>query len=636
MIADDKRLHQLFEEGQRLKDENEPQGAVRSYQISRSIVPDDPRTLNRMGVAAYRDGRLEQAEVLIQKSIDTVPDQCEYHRNIGNVYKRMKRYGEAKESLCKALFLNPNFVDGHYDLGVLYQTINEPKKALSCYTRCLELDSRYSKAYNNAGLIYMALQETVLAKRFYELAIEKDRHFAGAHLNLGALYKRVGKNKIALSCFQTAVRLAPNMDEAYRSMGEISQSMGRISNAIKCYERVTQIRPNCAAGWVNLGTAYHDCNSLDKAMQYYRKALSINPQLPQAILNKGIVDREQGRYSEALSCFRKAFEIDGDYENALVQLVGLLIHQCDWQSLHDYDALLDKATCDAIAAKRKPDETPFLNIIRKQDPFLNFQVAKAWSESIQTDAARRGRQFDFRQRRKSKRSIRLGYLSGNFQNHPTSELILGLMKRHNRQRYEVFTYSYGKNDGSTKRKDIMAASDRFIDLCDLTDYGAAELIYNDQVDVLIDLMGYTKGTRMRICAARPAPVQVRYLGMAGTTGADFFDYIIVDDTVCPKEHECYYSEKPVHMPFTYQVNNYANQSTSRILKTRASLADQPFIFCSFSTAYKIDPSVFSVWMRILTKLPDSMLWLMPENSSVGKNLLGVGTINGSESRKNCF
>lgn len=615
------RVCDQFSKGLCLYASGDLSGAAKAFKQVLSFSQDNADALDMLGVVMGLAGDLDRAEALILRAIAIDSEKAGYHKDLGNVYKRMKRYDAAKDSLCQALFRKPDFVEGNYDLGVLYQTINQPEKALSCYKRCLELDSHFPKAYNNAGLIYLNQQETVQAKRFFELAIENDRHFAGAHLNLGVLYKRTGNHQQALSCFHSAASLAPNMHEAYCSMGEIFQSMGRIPNAIKCHERVTQILPCYAAGWVNLGTAYHDCHSLDKAMHYYQKALSIDPQLPQALLNKGIVHREQGRYSEALSCFRKAFEIDGDYENALVQLVGLLIHQCEWKSLHVYNALLDKATRNAFAAKRKPDETPFLNIIRQQDPLLNFHVAKAWSETIKTDAAGWGRQFDFGQHRKVKRLIRLGYLSANFQNHPTSELILGLMERHNRQRYEVFSYSYGKNDGSVKRKEIVSASDCFKDLSGLTDSEAADLIYNDQVDVLIDLMGYTKGARMRICAGRPAPVQVRYLGMAGTTGADFFDYIIVDDTVCLKEHESYYSEKPVYMPYSYQVNNYASRSMDRALQAKISRANQPFIFCSFSTAYKIDASVFNAWMRILTQSPDSVLWLMPENSNVGKNLL---------------
>ena len=572
-------------------------------------------------VTGYRKSLLEKSDKFINKCINKTSEKYHYYRDLGNIYKRKKRFDEAKRCFFRALVINPYFVEGHYDLGVLYQTLNEPQEALFCYTRCLKLNNCFSKAYNNAGLIYMDMHETVLAERFFELAIENDRQFAGAHLNLGSLYKRAGKIKKALSCFQKGISLNPNLHEAYQSMGEILHSMGRTSNAIKCYERVIQISPKCASNWVNLGTTYHAYNSLDMAKQCYLKALSIDPQLPQAILNKGIIDREQGRYTEALSCFRKALTISDDYENALVQLVGLLINQCEWESLHNYNAVLDKATRDAIVAKRKPDETPFLNIIRKQDPLLNFQVSKAWSEAVQTDAAIWNRQLDFGQRRKSKRLMRIGYLSGNFQNHPTSELVLGLIKHHNRQRFEVFTYSYGKNDYSTQRKEIVAASDCFRDISGLTDFDAADQIFRDQVDILIDLMGYTKGTRMRICAARPAPVQVRYLGMAGTTGADFFDYIIVDKIVCPKGQESYYSEKPVYMPYTYQVNNYADRFTDRTPRKRASRSDQPFIFCSFSTAYKIDPSVFSVWMRILSRLPNSVLWLMPENGIIGKNLL---------------
>lgn len=626
----------LLEEGQLLEAGGDLQGAVRRYQMALAMFPDHLQVLNRLAVALYRAGHLKQAEVQIRRAIEQRPAEWEYHKTLGNVLRRQNRFKAAEESLRKALTLNPDTVQGHYDLGLLYQTNGQTGKALASYQRCLEIDPRFPQAHNNIGLIYRGQNKTLSAEKSFKMAIKYEDRFAGAHLNLGAVNKVNGNYQNAQACFQAAVKYAPNMPDAHRCLGELFQSLGLVADAIRCYSRVTQILPGRAADWVNLGTAYHDNQSLEKAMLCYQKALSLDPKLPQALLNAGVIHREKHHYDQALACFKEALRIQKDYEKCLAQLVSLLIHLCEWKSLPAYNKLLDRAIKKAIATNKKPDETPFLSIIRHPHPLSNYKVAKAWSETAKNIAATWGRQYDLKCRKKANGRIRLGYLSANFQNHPTAELILGQLKRHNRKRYEVFSYSYGKDDGSNRRKEIVNTSDRFIDITNLSDSDAADLIFNDQVDILIDLMGFTKGTRMTICASRPAPIQVRYLGMAGTTGGDFFDYIVVDPIVCPHKHVPFYSENPVYMPYSYQVNNYAHRWTGNTLPGDGPLSNSTFIFCCFATAYKIDATVFRTWMKIIKQVPGSVIWLMPENRTTGNNLLAAAMLMGVEPERIVF
>ena len=279
----------------------------------------------------------------------------------------------------------------------------------------------------------------------------------------------------------------------------------------------------------------------------------------QAYLNLGLVYKELGRHTEVLSCLERAIELDPGYENALVHLVTYLIGQCEWDSVAKYGKQLDRNTQHALETSRKPAENPFLNLIRHADPALNYMVARAWGHEWEKTAAKGLQLFSFDHRKGCQPRIKIGYLSGNFRNHPTSDLTLGVFELHDRRRFSINCYAYGKDDGSIQRKAIRTASDNFRDISELDDLSAAALIHDDQVDVLVDLMGHIKGARLGICALRPAPIQVRMLGMAGTTGTSFFDYLISDRIVTPEIDQSHFKEKFVLMPHCYQVNNYKSE-----------------------------------------------------------------------------
>jgi protein O-GlcNAc transferase len=277
---------------------------------------------------------------------------------------------------------------------------------------------------------------------------------------------------------------------------------------------------------------------------------------------------------------------------------------------------------------------PFLNLARHPDPSLNYKVARAWSKEISDRMAAVSRFHPVRKsmfggNKLKKRRISIGYLSNNFKNHPTAHLVQGMFRLHDRGKFKIYCYSYGEDDKSSYREKIKTGCDQFVDLRMLSHVDAARRIYDDRIDILIDLVGYMKANRLSIPALRPAPVQARWLGMAGTTGADFFDYLITDAVVSPEAHAPFYSEVMVYMPHCYQINDNTQLIPENGFKrTDFGLPENGFVFCCFSTRYKIDPVMFGAWMRILKRVPESVLWILGDGNTAEENLKRAAEQNG--------
>jgi protein O-GlcNAc transferase len=290
-----------------------------------------------------------------------------------------------------------------------------------------------------------------------------------------------------------------------------------------------------------------------------------------------------------------------------------------------------------LQTNQVPSETPFLNITRSDDPKLNFAVAKSWSRDIDKRMTGIRKSLRFRYKINYKDKIRIGYISNNFGDHPTAHITRRLYELHERKRFKVLCYSYGVDDDSYYRKSIQSGCDTFVSISNLSNAEAAERINDDGVDILVDLVGFMKGERLAIAALRPAPVQIRWLGMAGTTGADFFDYIITDRTVTPPEQAGFYSEKFIYLPHCYQINDnqpYVQSETRR--RSDLGIADNDFVFCCFNTGYKINAMIFDIWMKILKRSPNSVLWLMATSERIKDRLRTAATKRAIDSRRLIF
>jgi protein O-GlcNAc transferase len=217
--------------------------------------------------------------------------------------------------------------------------------------------------------------------------------------------------------------------------------------------------------------------------------------------------------------------------------------------------------------------------------------------------------------------IRIAYLSADFQNHPTAYLAAGWFEAHDRSRFETIAVSFGPDTNDDMRQRLRGVFERFIDAQSLTNRQIAERLRALEIDIAVDLKGYTTNSRAGIFALRPAPIQVGYLGYPGTMAASYMDYILADEVVIPSDHAPFYTEKIVWLPGTYQVNDRARRISDQTpSRAELSLPDEGFVFCCFNNSYKIRPAIFDIWMRLLRQVEGSVLWLFEENGSAAQNL----------------
>jgi protein O-GlcNAc transferase len=438
---------------------------------------------------------------------------------------------------------------------------------------------------------------------------------------LGTINYQLKNYDSAIQYMKKLINLTPNNAQAYYVLGHSMQEKDQLDEAITYYQKALQVNPNFPDVYYNLGSIFQDNKRYDEAIICYQKALQMDPTDVDAYYNLGLVLQEKEQLDEAVTCYQKALEINPDLADAYSMLTYQMQRMCNWQELASMSAKLDSLTRKALADGTKPAETPFMNISRNADPSVNFAIAESWSRDIARAMSNFKNHFSFDTKRTDKMKIVIGYLSDDFRNHATAHLMLSLFGLHNRDGFRIYCYSYGEDDGSYYRKRIRHDCDKFVDIAGLSYNAAARCIYEDQVDILIDLKGYTKGNKLEICALRPAPIQVSYLGFPGTTGGEFFDYIISDKIVTPEDHTPYYSEKFVYMPHCYQVNDHTQTiSNKNWKKVDFGLPESCFVFSSFNQPYKIDPVIFGSWMRILQRVPEGILWLIFENKIVEENL----------------
>jgi protein O-GlcNAc transferase len=379
--------------------------------------------------------------------------------------------------------------------------------------------------------------------------------------------------------------------------------------------------PGFHEAYGNMGNAFKKMAEWDKSMDCYEKALEIAPGSADVMYSYADALRSAGMEDSALDAFMDTVSLDMDYGHAYQQIVAILDSRCDWERCEPYRNRLKDLSLAAIARGRDCPDSPFNCLGRYPDESYARNVTRAWSLKIQDFVARLGCRFTFVNSKGTEPVITLGYLSNNVKNHPNAHLVSGLFKLHDRERFRVIIYSYGEDDGSFYRRKIEREADLFRDIRHVSYVDAARMIHEDGVDILIDLTGYTLGSVMEIPALRPAPVQVRYLGFPGSMQADFFDYIITDRIMTPPEDQVYYTEKFVYMPNCYQIND-KNQPVSEMEYRRSDfgLPENAFVFCSFNTAYKIEPVMFGAWMDILKDVPESVLWLLRDNPHMERNL----------------
>jgi protein O-GlcNAc transferase len=665
------QLASILEEGLNFHRRGDLKQAEQNYRQILNISPMNADVLHLLGVLSNQKQKNNAAIDLITRAIQIFPEQAIYHNNLGNALRDSGRYQEALDCYHKALHLKPDLVETLINLGITYHQLADLHQAISAYRKAIALKPDSAEAHYNLGNTFKeqrrfdqanscyqqaAALNPLLIEASYNLAavlqkkgciesaianlkrcIEVRPDWAEAHCNLGHLYVQQVLFDDAICHYQEAIRLNPKLDEALNNLGNVFKEQGRFDEAIVCYQRALRIHRGNAEVHSNLGVAYSTSNRMAEALGCFQEATRINPRFAEAYNFMGLVLAEQGQRDQAIDCFQKAIDFKPNFAEAYSYLIHQLQYTCNWHLLKIYSEKLDNLCCKTGQENTRMVEPPFIGVARHADKQWHLQNSKAWSRKIAHPFTKVRQTFAFNTRQHKTKKLTIGYLSGDFHDHATAHLMQSLFGLHDREKFKILCYSYGPEDHSSYRQQIVRQCDQFVDIRDLPTIDAARRIYADRVDILVDLKGHTQGARLGILACRPAPVQVHYLGYPGTTGADFIDYLITDRIVIPPEHACYYSEKLVFLPHCYQVNDHRQKIAARIpTKQELGLPDSVRVFSSFNLPYKIDPSMFDCWMRILDQIPDSVLWLFDGGKTATQNLKRESRSRGIDPRRLVF
>jgi len=411
----------------------------------------------------------------------------------------------------------------------------------------------------------------------------------------------------------------PGQPDGYYLRGLIAFRLGSLDCALQ-YLKQAEILGSTKVGLKrSLALIFLSQADYDGAKLRYRDlaaqgALDQQDALPMAQLGEAF--RDKGDIGLAIEFFTHSRSLNSKNNPATVGLFLCAQFTCDWREIDSLGKEVEELTQDSLINGTVPVESPFVHVTRVMDSEKNYAVASAWSSLLTVDGIKRS------YKRSATDPIRLAYISSDFHEHATAYLMHRLFKLHDRQRFEVFAYSCDFQSDSGLRRKIESDCDFFFEISGWSPDKAAQHISNKGIDILIDLKGHTRKNRLDIAARRPAPLQVSYLGFPGSSGADFFDYIVADPIVLPRVDWEFYSESPILLPHCYQINSHTG-TPSAMTKREAGLPEEVFVFCSFTNTYKIDPLMFSAWMRVLSAVEDSVLWLCANNSRAERNLKRV-------------
>ena len=437
------------------------------------------------------------------------------------------------------------------------------------------------------------------------------------HYKLGNRLKELGRHDDAVASYQRALALNPDYAEAHNNLGISLIELNRPEEAVTSYQRALAVKPDFADFHFNVGYALNRLDRREEAVASYRNALALKPDFADAYQNLGLILGDLKCDEDAVACHQRALELKPDFVEALSSWIFACQNMCAWQHLlRESEALRQRVT--AGKSGRVP---PFSFLaLPATDPQEQYRCAQQFAEEqYRVFLSRPPLCAGALGAERAK--IRIGYLSADFHDHPTSYLLAEVIERHDRSRFEVFGYSYGPDSVHPMRRRMQAAFDIFHEFSRMSHESAARRILDDGIDILVDLKGYTKFSRPPILALRPAPVQVNWLGYPGTMGHPrLADYLIGDAIVSPLEHAAHYSEVLALMPQCYQPNDRQRIPGARPARTDTGLPADGFVFCSFNQGYKITPAIFDIWCRLLAEVPGSLLWLLQPAAAAERNL----------------
>jgi protein O-GlcNAc transferase len=566
-----------------------------------------PALLDR-ATAAHQAGHLKDAETLYQRVLSVDATQFDALRLLALLKYQQGQAAAAHPLIARAVAARPQSIEALSVLLAVLLALDRPEEALAVSDRILSINPRDAETHYNRAVLLARLGRCEDALAGYDQALALRSNDVDALFNRATVLAQLRRYDEALADYGRALALVPGHVEALTNRANVLSKLGHRQEALAGYDQVLSMRPDFVMALNNRAAVLKQLHRHREALASYERALAADRTNFDALYNRGNTLVRLGRHAEGLADLERAHTIRPDDAETLNALMMAYLQTCHWSKAADLFGPLKAHLRDGL--------DPFTLLALDTTPAEQLACARGEIErttavSVRLAAPNKGHV--------GKR--RIAYLSADFHLHPTAWLAAELFELHDRARFEVVGVSFGPDDGSEMRARLCRSFDQFHDVIGRADGEVARLLRDLEVDIAIDLKGHTENKRPGILAHRPAPVQVSYLGYAGTMGADFIDYIIADRIVLPFDQQPFYTEAIVHLPDSYQVNDSKRVIAAQALSRRdAGLPGDALVLCCFNNSFKITRAIFDVWMRILGKVEGGVLWLLQTNDIAAANL----------------
>ncbi len=531
------------------------------------IEPDSAEVHCNLAGILVGEGRLAEAEAGFRKAIRLKPDLAKAHCNLGVVLTNQGRLAEAESSFREAIRHNPGLMVAYNNLGNILRDQGRFTEAEASCREAIRLNPDFAEAYSNLGNVLRDLERFVESGASCREAIRIKPDFAEAHNNLGNALTDQGRLADAEASYREAIRLKPDYAEAHSNLGGGLLSQGRLAEAEASCREAIRLKSDFIFAYNNLGNALQDQGLFAEAEVIYREAVQLNPDFAEAHNNLGNALTDQGRLADAETSYREAIRLKPGYAEAHSNLLF---------SLNYIEALPPSASLSE--AKRFG-----ALVTRKADSKYSTWLAAP-----------------------NPTKLRIGFVSGDFRNHPVGYFFEGLLSNIDKSRFELFAYSTTpEEDALTER--IKPLFDGWVAVFGKLDRDVARIIHQGGPNILVDLAGHTADNRLPVFAYKAAPVQASWLGYFATTGVSEIDYLIADPWTLPEQEEQYFSEEIWRLPETRLC--FSPPIPSPDPSPLPALSNHYITFGCFSNLAKLNDSVVMLWARVLSAVPNSRLFI---------------------------
>jgi predicted O-linked N-acetylglucosamine transferase (SPINDLY family) len=571
------------------------------------------QTLIQQGWLFHQQGQFQEAEKIYLQVLRLQPKNFDANQLLGTLSAQTKQFDKALKYLSKALQIKPDFVEGYNNKANVLKELRRLDEAIMSYKKAIQLNPQFAVAFFNLGNAYRELKKNDLAISHFQKAIAIQPNYVDALNNLGLLFVELRRFEDGIAQYARALQIKPDFVECLNNYGRALIFLEQYNHAIKIFEQAIEMKGNYGEAYNNMGVAFEFLQKFPEALACYEKAIEYLPEYGVAYVNQAKSLLELKFLDEALQAYEKASLYNPEINYLFGHLQAIKMQMCLWDGLDENTQII----CRGVMNHEKIN-LPFPMLRLTDDLALQKKCAEINAKDLYPENSKLGPISQ----RSRKEKIRIGYYSADFHQHATAILMAEFFELHDKNKFEIIAFSFGPKIEDDMRVRLRKSFDQFIEVNDLTNEDVAKLSRELQIDIAVDLKGYTKNLRTGIFAYRAAPIQVNYLGYPGTMGSSYIDYIIADQTLIPPEHYAGYSEKIMALPNSYQPNDRQRKiSEELVTKKDCGLPDDGFIFCCFNNNYKITPKRFNSWMYLLKQVPGSVLWVFEDNAFASANLI---------------